>query len=525
MTYRHSRPTIMTVILEPPRVDRNPLVEGLERLPVHPTAVVVFGATGDLARRKLLPALYNLAHDGALPERFELVGAARAELSDEGFQRLARESIERFSRRRPDRFVLNGLLAEMRYVAGEFDDDDLYRKVGRTLEQIDHEADYQLNRMFYLSTAPEFFPVICGELGATAGLQHAERAEVRIVIEKPFGYDLASARELNARVLEVFQEPQVFRIDHYLGKETVQNLMALRFANTLFEPVWNRHFIDHVQITAAESIGIEGRAGYYERAGALRDLVQNHMMQLVALLTMEPPTTFEANRVRDEKLKVLQAIVPPAVPDVPSMSVRAQYGPGIVGGVPVPGYRQEEGVAPDSRTETYAALRLHVSNWRWAGVPFYLRTGKRLARKLTEIAVTLQPVPHMAFQSPGSLGVRCNQIVLTVQPDEGVSVSLMVKIPGPQMRIRPVNMEFRYGTSFLSESPEAYERLILDAMRGDPTLFTRNDEIEALWGIVDPILAAWAQDTSSPIPQYPAGSAGPAEANALLDDGRRWRRL
>jgi glucose-6-phosphate 1-dehydrogenase len=366
--------------------------------------------------------------------------------------------------------------------------------------------------------------VIAGKLGR-AGLNRAQDSETRLVIEKPFGYDLASARQLNAQVLEVFDESQVFRIDHYLGKETVQNLMALRFANALFEPVWNRNYIDHVQITAAEDIGIEGRASYYERAGALRDLVQNHMMQLLALLTMEPPTAFEANRLRDEKLKVLEAIVPPAVSDVPSMAVRAQYGPGVSGGVRVPGYRQEEGVAPDSRTETYAALRLQVSNWRWAGVPFYLRTGKRLARKLTEIAVILKPVPHLAFRSIGSVGAQANQIILTVQPDEGVSVSLGAKIPGPQMRIRPVNMEFRYGTSFLSESPEAYERLILDAMRGDATLFTRNDEIEALWGIVDPILTAWHEDTTSPIPQYPAGSAGPEEANALLEEGRRWRRL
>jgi glucose-6-phosphate 1-dehydrogenase len=317
----------------------------------------------------------------------------------------------------------------------------------------------------------------------------------------------------------------VYRIDHYLGKETVQNLMALRFANALFEPVWNRNFVDHVQITAAEDIGIEGRADYYERAGALRDLVQNHMLQLLSLLTMEPPTAFEANRVRDEKVKVLDAIVPPAVQEVAGMAVRAQYGPGVVGGVPVVGYREEEGVAPDSRTETYAALRLHVSNWRWAGVPFYLRTGKRLARKLTEIAVTLKPVPHLAFRGSGSVGVQSNQIILAVQPDEGVSVSIGAKIPGPQMRIRPVNMEFRYGTSFVSESPEAYERLILDAMRGDATLFTRDDEIEAQWRIIDPILTAWLQDISSPIPEYPAGSAGPREADALLDGGRRWRRL
>ena len=366
--------------------------------------------------------------------------------------------------------------------------------------------------------------MIAGELGS-AGLHRCEDAQTRIVIEKPFGYDLASARRLNAELLSVFDESQVFRIDHYLGKETVQNLMALRFANALFEPVWNRNFIDNVQLTAAEDIGIEGRAGYYEGAGALRDLVQNHMLQLLALLAMEPPASFGANRLRDEKLKVLEAIVPPAVSDVPSMAVRAQYGPGVSGGVRVPGYREEPGVAPDSRTETYAALKLHVSNWRWAGVPFYLRTGKRLDRKVTEIAVTLRPVPHLAFQSSGSVGVQSNQIVLTVQPDEGVSVSLGAKIPGTRMRIRPVNMEFRYGTSFLSESPEAYERLILDAMRGDATLFTRNDEIEALWGIVDPILTAWHEDTTSPIPQYPAGSSGPPEADALLDDGRKWRRL
>src|SRR5438270_1172157 len=502
----------------------NPLIAGLERLPVRPTSLVIFGATGDLAHRKLLPALYNLAHEGALPERFELIGVARSEYSHDEFRDMARESIERFSRRRPDANVLNGLLGEMRYVPGGFDEDKVYGEIGNTLREFDERAGEPLNRVFYLSTAPQFFPVIAGKLGG-AGLSQCDRADTRIVIEKPFGYDLASAQQLNAEVLEVFEEPQVFRIDHYLGKETVQNLMALRFANALFEPVWNRNFIDHVQITAAEDIGIGGRAGYYEGAGALRDLVQNHMLQLLALLTMEPPTSFEANRLRDEKVKVLEAIVPPSVDDVAAMTVRAQYGPGVAGGEPVPSYREEEGVAPDSRTETYAALRLHVSNWRWAGVPFYLRTGKRLARKVTEIAVTLKPVPHLAFQSAGSVGIQANQVILTVQPDEGVSVSLGAKIPGPRMRIRPVNMEFRYGTSFLSESPEAYERLILDAMRGDATLFTRNDEIEALWGIIDPILAAWHEDTESAIPRYKSGSAGPRQAQRLLGDGRRWRRL
>jgi glucose-6-phosphate 1-dehydrogenase len=502
----------------------NPLVEGLERLPVHPTALVIFGATGDLAHRKLLPALYNLAHEGALPERFELVGVSRSDHPDESFQAIARESIERFSRRTPDPDVLDAWLTNVRYVPGSFDDDHVYSELTRILDGFDEQGGTPMNRVFYLSTAPQFFPLIAEKLGA-AGLHEAEKSEVRLVIEKPFGYDLDSARKLNAQVLEIFDEPQVFRIDHYLGKETVQNLLALRFANALFEPVWNRNFIDHVQITAAEDIGIGGRAGYYEGSGALRDLVQNHMLQLLALLTMEPPTAFEANRLRDEKLKVLEAIVPPAVSDVSSMSVRAQYGSGVVAGEQVPGYREEEGVDPDSRTETYAALRLQVSNWRWAGVPFYLRTGKRLARKVTEIAVTLKPVPHLAFQSSGSVGVQANQIILTVQPDEGVSISLGAKIPGPRMRIRPVNMEFRYGTSFLSESPEAYERLILDAMRGDATLFTRNDEIEALWGIIDPILTAWHEDTSSSVAQYPAGSQGPSEADALLDEGRRWRRL
>jgi glucose-6-phosphate 1-dehydrogenase len=502
----------------------NPLVEGLERLPVHPTVLVIFGGTGDLAHRKILPALYNLAHDGALPERFELICVARRDKSDEQFQQIALDSIERFSRRKPNADVLSGLLSDLKYVAGTFDDPSVYDELRTALSEFDDRAGQPLNRLFYLSTAPEFFPVIIERLGA-AGLNRSEDADVRVVIEKPFGYDLASAQKLNVEVLGAFDESQVFRIDHYLGKETVQNLMALRFANALFEPVWNRNYIDQVQITAAEDIGIGGRAGYYEGAGALRDLVQNHMMQLLALLTMEPPVSFEANRLRDEKLKVLEAIVPPRLKEVSSMAVRAQYAAGAVGGHDVIGYREEDGVDPNSRTETYAALRVHVSNWRWAGVPFYLRTGKQLARKVTEIAVVLKPVPHLAFQSIGSVGVQPNQIVLTVQPDEGVSVSIGAKIPGASMRIRPVNMEFHYGTSFVSESPEAYERLILDAMRGDATLFTRNDEIEALWGIVDPILAAWREDTSSEIPQYLAGSAGPSEADALLEGRGAWRRL
>ena len=502
----------------------NPLVEGLERVPVHPTALIIFGATGDLAHRKLLPALYNLAHEGQLPERFEVIGVGRRDHEHDDFRDIVSDAIERYSRRRPDPDVLSGLIDDSRYVQGSFDDDAIYDELHRTLAEFDAQAGRRLDRIFYLSTAPEFFPLIAGKLGA-AGLSETEGVQTRIVIEKPFGYDLASARRLNAELLEVFDETQIYRIDHYLGKETVQNLMTLRFANALFEPVWNRNYIDHVQITAAEDIGIGGRAGYYERSGALRDLVQNHMLQLLALLAMEPPTAFDADRLRDEKLKVLEAIVPPRLDTVAEMAIRAQYGPGVVGGVRVPGYLQEEGVAPGSRTPTYAALRVHVSNWRWAGVPFYLRTGKRLARKVTEIAVILKPVPHVAFQTSGSVGIQANQIVFTLQPDEGVSVSIGAKIPGSRMRIRPVNMEFRYGTSFLSESPEAYERLILDAMRGDATLFTRNDEIEALWGIIDPILEAWEQDTTSPVAQYESGSMGPVEADALIAAGDMWRRL
>jgi len=501
--------------------EENPLVEGLERLPVHPTTLVIFGATGDLSRRKLLPAVYNLAHEGALPERFYLIGTSRSEMSDDEFRSQAREAISQFSRRAADERVLNALLESMRYVSGGFDDESVYERIGKLSAEFDEEAALPLNRCYYLSTAPGFFPVIVGELGK-AHMDAHEGAEVRIIIEKPFGTSLETARALNREVLSVFDESQVFRIDHYLGKETVQNVMAFRFANEMFEPVWNRNYIDYVQITAAEDIGVGTRAGYYDQSGALRDLVQNHMLQLLTLLCMEPPVNFDADRIRDEKVKVLEAIRRPAPEDVSRMAVRARYGPGAVGGEQVKGYPEEEDVPPDSKTETYAALRLAVENWRWADVPFYLRTGKRLARKITEIAVTLKPVPHLALQQAGSIGVQQNQLVLTVQPNEGVSLSIGAKIPGTRMRIRPVNMEFLYGTSFLSQSPEAYERLIMDAMRRDATLFTRNDEVDAMWQIIDPILEGWRRD-DSPVATYSAGSSGPDEADALLEEGQRWR--
>src|SRR4051812_7566168 len=501
----------------------NPLVEGLERLPVHPTTLTIFGATGDLAKRKLLPAIYNLAHEGALPERFNLIGSSRSDMPDEDYRKIVSESVHTFSRREPDETVLGALLERVRYVPGSFDDTSVYDRLADALDAYDEEAGQPLNRGFYLSTAPEFFPVIVERLGAK-GLDAREDAEVRCIIEKPFGTTLAEARDLNQRVLSVFEERQVFRIDHYLGKETVQNMMAFRFATGLFEPVWNRNYIDNVQITAAEDIGIGTRAGYYDNAGALRDLVQNHMLQLLCHVAMEPPVDFSAEQVRDEKVKVLHAIKAPTEEDVEHMAVRAQYAAGTVGGEDVPGYLDEEGVPEDSNTETYAGLRLEIQNWRWAGVPFYLRTGKRLARKVTEIAVTLKPVPHLAFQQDGTAGVRPNQLVLTIQPNEGVSLSLGAKIPGTRMRIRDVQMEFLYGTAFMSQSPEAYERLIMDAMRGDATLFTRNDEVEAQWQIIEPVLETWGEGKPA-LAEYASGSQGPEEAGGILCEPDRWRAI
>jgi glucose-6-phosphate 1-dehydrogenase len=502
---------------------QNPLVEGLERLPVRPTTLVIFGATGDLAKRKLLPALYNLAHEGALPERFRLVGVSRKEKEHEDYRIECEEAIRRFSRRKPDEDVLKGLLEDVRYVPGEFDDDKVYSELKQQLDACEEHAGEKLNRAFYLSTAPNFFPVIVEALGKHELTQH-EGAEVRFIVEKPFGTTLEEARELNRRVLAVFDETQVFRIDHYLGKETVQNMMAFRFANGMFEPLWNRNYIDNVQITAAEDIGIGSRAGYYDNAGALRDLIQNHMLQLLCHVAMEPPVSFTAEEVRNEKVKVLHAIHAPTPEQISEIAVRGQYGPGHAGGEDAVGYLEEDGVREHSNTETYAALRLEVDNWRWAGVPFYLRAGKRLARKITEIAVTLKPVPHLAFSQDGSLGVKPNQLILTLQPNEGVSLQLGAKIPGTRMRIRPVTMEFLYGSSFLSQSPEAYERLIMDAMRGDPTLFTRNDEVEAQWRICDPIVQSW-ESTPGPLPTYEAGSQGPKQAESILLEDHHWRAI
>jgi glucose-6-phosphate 1-dehydrogenase len=501
----------------------NPLTEGLERTPVHPTTLIIFGATGDLAQRKLLPAVYNLAHEGALPERFNLIGIARTDQPDDEYRDFAREAIEKYSRRQPDESVLSSLLDRMRYVSGSFDDPAAYESLETVAKELDDEAGMQFNRVYYLATAPSFFETIAESLGAR-NLDRCEQADVRLVVEKPFGHDLASAKELNHALLSVFEERQIYRIDHYLGKETVQNMLVLRFGNGIFEPLWNRSYIDNVQITAAEDIGIGTRAGYYDRSGALRDIVQNHLLQLLTILSMEPPVSFSADEVRNEKVKVLHAIKPPALEQVSHRVVRGQYSAGVAEGKEVPGYLEEQGVAPGSTTETYVALRLGIDNWRWAGVPIYMRAGKRLSRRVTEIAVTLKPVPHLAFQESGSLGVQPNQLILNVQPNEGVSLSLVAKIPGARMRVRPVNMEFAYGTSFMSQSPEAYERLILDTMRGDATLFARDDEVEAAWGIVDPILEAWSQDGGA-LSQYTAGSPGPVEADQILLDSTEWRPL
>ena len=399
----------------------NPLVEGLERLPVHPTTLVIFGASGDLAHRKLLPAIYNLAHEGALPERFNLIGTSRADKPHEDFQGETKQAVEEFSRTEPNPEVLEKLLENFRYVPGNFDDPKVYEQLKQEIEEFDKAAGLTFNRVFYLSTAPAFFPVIVKQLGEHGLAKHPD-AEVHVVIEKPFGTNLDEARALNRDVLEVLDEKQVYRIDHYLGKETVQNMLAFRFANGMFEPIWNRNYIDYVQITAAEDLGIGTRAGYYDSSGAMRDLVENHMMQLLTLLCMEAPVTFNADDIRGEKVKVLHSIHTPTEEEVPEIAVRAQYSQGMSEGEPAKGYLEEQDVPADSITETYAALRLEVDNWRWAGVPIYLRTGKRLARKVTEIVVTLKPVPHLAFEQAGSVGVQPNQLILTMQPNEGVSL-------------------------------------------------------------------------------------------------------
>jgi len=495
----------------------NPLLEGLSvRRTPDPAAFVIFGASGDLTKRKLMPALYSLAYRHLLPENFAVVGVARTEMTDDDFRSRMEDAIREFARDPFKQEVWDSLARGMRFINIDFGDQHGENEVSEWLTTLDREYGCEGNRVYYFAVPPNAIGTLVGELGA----RRSATGWTRLIIEKPFGHDLASARELNAQLQEHFDESEIFRIDHYLGKETVQNMLALRFANGIFEPIWNRQFIDHVQITVAESIGIEGRAGFYEQAGAIRDIFQNHLLQLLALTAMEPPIDFTSEQVRNEKVKVLRSLHTPG----PKNVVRGQYGRGYVEGEEVPGYRDEPGVAPDSLTETYVAAKLYVDNWRWADTPFYVRMGKRLARRETTIAIQFKRAPHPPFEESATEGLRPNVLVVHVQPDEGVSLAIGAKVPGAGMQIRTVHMDFLYGGAFRTGLPEAYERLILDAMLGDQTLFTRTDEVEEQWSLVDAIVAAWKRDRPA-FPNYSAGTWGPVAADELLHrDGRSWRR-
>ncbi len=490
-----------------------------------PNIVVLFGATGDLAHRKILPALYNLSRDNYLPANFAIVGFARRPKTDQEIREEYHKSVDEFSRTGQAQPAVWDSFAEgICYVQSKIDDLEGYKRLKQTLERIDQERGTEGNRLFYLAVPPEIYPTIIRNIGA-AGLNRSS-GWTRIIIEKPFGSDLASARELNREVHQVFDEKQVYRIDHYLGKETVQNIFVFRFANGFLEPVWNRNYIDNVQITVAETVGMEGRGEYYESSGALRDIIQNHALQLLALTAMEPPPEYAPDAVRDEKAQVLRSIHPILPEQVPDWTVRGQYGPGVVAGQDVPGYRQEPEVAPDSTVETYVALKLVIDNWRWAGVPFYLRPGKRLAKRVSEIAVQFNKPPLSLFRNNGISDIDPNVLVLNIQPDEGISFKIESKIPGQDNRIRPVTMDFRYGTSFGVPTPEAYERLLLDAMLGDPMLFTREDEVEAQWALMTPILEQWPRMPRPAFPNYEAGTWGPDEADFFIErDGHKWRKL
>jgi glucose-6-phosphate 1-dehydrogenase len=504
-------------------VAANPLRDVRDRrLPriAGPCGLVIFGVTGDLARKKLMPAVYDLANRGLLPPGFALTGFARRDWADQDFAQVVHDAVKEHART-PFREDVWAQLAEgCRFVPGDFNDDEAFDNLARVIGDLDRVRGTGGNHAFYLSVPPWAFPVVVEQL-KRSGLSAANGdAWRRVVVEKPFGHDLASARELQRVVDDVFPSGSVFRIDHYLGKETVQNLLALRFANTLYEPIWNRSYVDHVQITMAEDIGIGGRAGYYDGIGAARDVLQNHLLQLLALTAMEEPVSFAADSLRTEKLKVLSAIRLPR--DLRTGTACGVYARGWQGGVEVPGYLEEDGIPKSSRTETYAAVRLEVDTRRWAGVPFYLRTGKRLGRRVTEIAVVFQRAPHLPFSSTATEELGQNALVIRVQPDEGVTMRFGSKVPGTQMEVRDVNMDFAYGESFTESSPEAYERLILDVLLGDPPLFPRHEEVELSWQVVDPIEEAWS--TGKPEP-YPAGTWGPESAAELLArDGRTWRR-
>jgi len=506
--------------LRDPRDRRIPRVAG-------PCVLVLFGVTGDLSRKKLMPAVYDLANRGLLPPGFSLVGFARRDWEHEDFAQVIHNAVKEHARTPFNDTVWQQLAEGIRFVPGEFADDAAFDRLAQTVTELDVERGTGGNYAFYLSVPPKFFPDVVEQL-KRSGLSSApedpqgRRPWRRVVIEKPFGHDLASARQLNEIVNSVFGSDSVFRIDHYLGKETVQNILALRFANTMYEPIWNRSYVDHVQITMAEDIGIGGRAGYYDGIGAARDVIQNHLMQLLALTAMEEPVSFDAASLRAEKEKILSAVRLPE--DLATGTARGQYAAGWQGGIDVPGYLEEDGIAPDSHTETYAALKLGVDTRRWAGVPFYLRTGKRLPQRMTEIALLFQRAPHLPFSATDTTELGQNALVIRVQPDEGVTVRFGSKVPGSSMEVRDVNMDFAYGESFTENSPEAYERLLLDVLIGDPPLFPRHQEVELSWEVLDPVEAFWAEHGKPD--QYPAGSTGPASSHALMArDGRAWRRL
>jgi glucose-6-phosphate 1-dehydrogenase len=506
----------------------NPFRVGLlsERAP-SPCVFVIFGASGDLARRKLLPALYNLAVSRLLPAGMSIVGFALTEVGEDEFRRSMHDAVAEFSRRKPiDETVWQDFASRLYYVAGKFEDPSNFSKLRDKLEAIDRVNGTRGNRLYYLAIPPSVFRMVNDNL-AQAGLvaDPGDRLRfTRIIVEKPFGRNLASGDSLNEDLHRVFAESQIFRIDHYLGKETVQNLVALRFGNAIWEPIWNRNHIDHLQITVAEDIGVEGRGKFYEEAGTTRDIVQNHLLQLLMVVAMEPPVAFSADEVRDEKVKVLRALQPIRGQDVERLTVRGQYGPGNHAGKPVAGYRQEPNVSPQSIVETFVAMRVEVDNWRLAGVPIYIRAGKRLTKRITEISVHFKRVPHVLLSQQGP--VEPDVLAIRIQPDEGIGLRFVAKVPGPTMTLRPVTMDFRYGATFGGSGPEAYERLILDAMLGDPTLFARADEVSAAWRFITPILEAWAREPPPAMPNYAAGTWGPDAATDLVErDGRSWRRL
>jgi glucose-6-phosphate 1-dehydrogenase len=508
----------------------NPLLEGLaNRAMAEPCSVVIFGATGDLTHRKLVPALYNLAADGDLPPGLSLVGFARRDKTDEIFRSELEDAARKFSRQTINDDLWKNFASSIYYHRSEFTGLEGYRTLRERLDQLDKDRGTRGNRLFYLSAGPDQFENILTNLKSSGLADAPEGSWARVIVEKPFGTDLSTARHLNEVVHNAFSEGCTFRIDHFLGKETAQNIMVLRFANSLFEHLWNERYIDHVQITASEQLGIENRAGYYEGAGALRDMVQNHLLQLLCLIAMEPPTDVSADSIRDEKVKVLRSLRRIAAEDVAPSIVRGQYGAGAINAKPVVGYREEKNVKPESMTETYVALRILIDNWRWADVPFYVRVGKRLPKGGTEIGIHFKNAPSVLFNRD-QRGVRDgsqNVLVIRIQPDEGVSLRMQSKVPGASVRIQPVKMDFHYGTSFGKASPEAYERLLLDAMAGDATLFARRDEVEEAWRFIDDIEEGWhSEGNQSGLYFYPSGSWGPTEADQLIEkDGRAWRRL